>query len=751
MVFRSFSGRLRMSCATAPLLAVMLLPATCITVSTAAAQSATQLPPVTVEKAKPATAAKPKAKAKTKASATAAEPAQRPAPPVSAAAADVTATEGSKSYSSDYTSVGGKVPTQFKESTQSVSVVTQQRLLDQNLNTVDEAVAQTTGVTVNPTGSGFSQVLMRGYFLDTIQVDGMPYLLSTSLLSNAADLSIYDHVEVLRGADGMFQGAGYPGGVVNLVRKHALDRPQLLTSTSADSWGTYRGMIDITGPLNQAGTVRGRFVTTYQDRGYFYDEAEEQKGLIYGTLEVDLNRSTTISVGATKQDATSTPFFGLPAYNNGTHPDLPRSTFVGADWNRDKQSMTDLFVELEHRFINGGHIKISGRDIDRSRDAKYAYTSAAANPATNLVSLARTASQYDVEQSDADVHLYSPFTLFGLKHSVLIGADYKRYYSDFASGNGTAVTQNIFALNPHIVEPTIALTSRTGVLTEQEGIYGQLRLQPVNGVTVVLGDRFTNWENTTENLVTHKTTLNYSVDNRQTPYAGLIVDLTQQIAAYGSYTDIFSPQGSMQSNGQGMPPRVGTQYETGLKGKFLDGKLNTSAAVFYVRDTGRALADPLHPGYFLPAGLSESKGFEAEISGTLAPGWQVYGGYAYTVTEYLEAAAADKGGSMLPMLPQHSVNLWTTYNFQNEALRRFTVGGGIKAVTDFYRKMGTVQYNGDGYIVANAMVSYKVNDNISLSLNVNNLFDTVYFQNVGPNQNFYGEPRSVMLRLDGKF
>jgi outer-membrane receptor for ferric coprogen and ferric-rhodotorulic acid len=207
----------------------------------------------------------------------------------------------------------------------------------------------------------------------------------------------------------------------------------------------------------------------------------------------------------------------------------------------------------------------------------------------------------------------------------------------------------------------------------------------------------------------------------------------------------------MQADGTGMPPRVGTQYETGLKGKFLDGRLNVSTALFYIRDTGRALSDPLHPGYFLPAGLSESKGFEAEISGALAAGWQVYGGYSYVYTEYLEAAAADKGGSMLPMLPRHNINLWTTYNFQDEALKNFTVGGGIKAVTDFYRKVSNVKYSGDGYIVANAMVGYKISDNVSLGLNVNNIFDEVYFQNVGPSQNFYGEPRSVMLRLDTKF
>ena len=42
-------------------------------------------------------------------------------------------------------------------------------------------------------------------------------------MATVFDLDMYDRVEVLRGPSGLYQGAGEPGGTINVLRKRALN------------------------------------------------------------------------------------------------------------------------------------------------------------------------------------------------------------------------------------------------------------------------------------------------------------------------------------------------------------------------------------------------------------------------------------------------------------------------------------------------------------------------------------------------
>src|SRR5262249_23719626 len=141
------------------------------------------------------------------------------------------------------------------------------------------------------------------------------------------DMAMYDHVEVLRGSDGLFNGYGAPGGVVSLTRKRPLDHSQVIVDGLVGSWNNYRTVIDATGPLGFGGKLRGRGVLSYEDQNYFYDTASNDKTVAYGILEYDLSPATTLSAGfsSTRQD--TVPFVvGLPRYESGADLRLPRDT-----------------------------------------------------------------------------------------------------------------------------------------------------------------------------------------------------------------------------------------------------------------------------------------------------------------------------------------------------------------------------------------------------------------------------------------
>ncbi len=204
------------------------------------------------------------------------------------------ATEDTRSYTAQETTVASKLPVALKDIPQSVSVITRQRIEDQNLTTLEDALQQVTGLTVTPNGTDTSQYRSRGYSLNSA-IDGVPVYSGLSG-SEQFDLGIYDRVEVLRGPTALLNGSGDPGGTVNVVTKKPRDRFAVNGALSAGSWDNYRSELDVTGPLNDSGTLRGRAVGIWQDRDFFYDKTHQEKKVFYGVVEYDLTPDTTLSL-----------------------------------------------------------------------------------------------------------------------------------------------------------------------------------------------------------------------------------------------------------------------------------------------------------------------------------------------------------------------------------------------------------------------------------------------------------------------
>ncbi|MBK5007061.1 TonB-dependent receptor [Pseudomonas sp. S32] len=133
-----------------------------------------------------------------------------------------TTTEGTGSYTTGTTSIGGKTQKTLRETPQSVSVMTKQRMQDQNLTSLTQVLDQTTGITVVGGNDSKNEFYSRGFVIRSIQTDGGAPMFRNETYDSLPDMTAYDHVEVLRGSDGLYGGTGDPGGSINLVRKRAL-------------------------------------------------------------------------------------------------------------------------------------------------------------------------------------------------------------------------------------------------------------------------------------------------------------------------------------------------------------------------------------------------------------------------------------------------------------------------------------------------------------------------------------------------
>lgn len=661
-------------------------------------------------------------------------------------------TEGTNSYAGSLTTVGSKIPASIRETPQSVSVVTRKRIEDRDFTTLREALAETTGVQVR-TDDTRARIYSRGYQTSILH-DGVQVPLGTQF-ETAPDLAFYDRVEVLRGPAGLFNGAGEPGGSINLVRKRPLDEFMVSTQGRIGSWNRYRADVDATGPLTESGKIRGRFVAAYEDRDWYIDTYESTKRMAYGTLEMDLTPKTILSAGMTYQDNDHSRFTGLPTfYTDGTRVDLARNTYICADWCRQDTYNADAFVELEHRFDNGVEAKASGRYINRSSDGKIGYVNSAIDPVTGNVDMLALKSDVLQEDYTFDGYVSAPVEVLGQEQRFLVGADYK--YGTNENNNGNRVIPGMMnAFNPDhsAPEPATPITNRFRFKTEEIGTYGQARFKPgINWMTIVLGGRLTWWNSTGENLNTGMATSDTSVNTQFTPYGGLVFDLTDHISTYGSYTSIFQPQTAQTPTGDVAPPREGVQYELGVKGEFLDGRLLTHFAGFWLEDSNRATTIPGCIGSMCSeaAGLVRSRGIEAEISGEPLPGWNILAGYAYNYSTYVDDPV-NRGEVYSPETPRHQVNLSTQYAFQDAPLRGLSIGGGMRFQSGVYTNLSAPygRLEQGSVAIFNANIGYEVTENVSAQLTVNNLFDEEYYSTLGiqSRANLWGEPRSVMFSV----
>lgn len=189
----------------------------------------------------------------------------------------------------------------LRETPQSVSIMTADRIEDQALNTVVDVVNNTVGLSSSKTDNVRNGFSARGFTVQNYQIDGVP--LSWSLGGDAgetvSDVSIYERVEVVRGATGLLTGAGDPSASINLVRKHA-DSSDLkgYVDVATGSWDKKQVTADVSNGLNEDGSVRGRLVAKYVNSDSYQNLYQDRKTILYGVVDSDITANTLLRVGA---------------------------------------------------------------------------------------------------------------------------------------------------------------------------------------------------------------------------------------------------------------------------------------------------------------------------------------------------------------------------------------------------------------------------------------------------------------------
>lgn len=670
------------------------------------------------------------------------------------------------SYTRQSTTAGTRFDLSPREIPQTVSIVTEQRIKDQDLQDIEDVLTNTTGISARKIDSNRVGFYSRGFRINSYQYDGIPTLNTDSRWyfgDGALNTAIYDRVEVVRGANGLMTGAGNPGASVNFVRKHADSREVTGTVTgSYGSWDNARGIVDVTTPLTQSGDVRARFIGGYEDGDSYLDRFGERKKYGYVVVDADVTEDTTLSLGYDYQHGhTSSPTWGgFPLwYSDGSKTDYTRSFSVAPDWSYSDWESKKVFAEIEHRFGRGwelhGTATHEESDLDSRLMSPYFDTtfSSSPDPVTGEGPVFYTGwNRGDRDVDSADAYVKGPFELFGREHELVVGGSYSDqsndYESNFTSGSiDVGDFDNWDGSTADLDWPGFSPSERTSTL--QKAVYGVARFSLADPLTLIVGARYTDWKGRTWSSNGQG---NHSQsEDDVTPYGGLIYDINDVWSAYVSYSEIFQPQSYRLEGGDGyLDPLVGKNYETGVKAAWFDGLVNASFSVFRLEQDN--VADIVStPGSVIttatPVSGVVSEGFEAEVTGAVTEDLDMTAGF----THY---TATSSEGSFNTDRPRTQANLFASYRVPQ--WRQLTVGGGLRWQSHTFiddqpaSNGGTRDFEQSSYTIADIFGRYQFTPDLALQVNVHNLFDKKYYSYFDT-YGVYGEPMNVTSTLTYAF
>lgn len=680
--------------------------------------------------------------------------------------------------------VATRIATPLREIPQTVSIVSGEQMRQRNLVSLGDVLAHAPGITISRSNSLDVDVYARAYPIDLFHIDGgaavPPKLDSTVPFPSMPDMIEFDHVEILRGSDGLFGGNGNPGATVSLVRK----RPQYNFAASVNattgSWDSHRVEMDITGPLSDDGALRGRAAAVYAHKGYFYDIGTHERKKIFGALEYDLTDSATLTAGLSYQwdDASPMPV-GLPLYADGRDSRLPRNTALQVDWNRYRFNSSNVYLQYRQALSPSWSLRVNASGWSAEVEYALALFADPIDPATNVTAV-RSGMGFVITdgpsvhaQGSADVTLTGTLDWLGWREEVAIGADFTRSKPDleanFYFGPGVFDPRAFDPSahpDPRFTRDPDAKVARVST-QDRYGMFGSLRIYfddawSIVGGARISGDRTRNriWSRFTGGGSSEAVLQDYGTDHIVTPYAGLMYAFGRNHSLYASYSDIYRAQGRFdRSPGNPLKPIRGVNVEAGIKSEWRNGAVNGSLAAYRIEQSNLAAfvsssldARRLHLCCY--AGVSSrSWGVDAELSGELQPGWSIGAGYTYNESE------APGGGPLSTITPKHLLKAWTNVRLPG-ALDRWQVGGSVHAqskttvddCTPPGRGCFPVEAVQPEYAVFDLRAGFDVDRNWRVALSVNNVFDKVYYEAMHPSLHaWYGEPRNWMLRVEGRY
>lgn len=644
-------------------------------------------------------------------------------------------------YRATRSATATRTDSDLRDTPQAISVVPAQVIDDLNTTRIDRALDFAGGVSRqnNFGGLTFLNYSVRGFTTGELYKNG--FAINRGSYS-APDTSAIERIEVLKGPAASLYGRGDPGGLVNIVGKKPQAEAFTTFKASAGSWDRYRSSLDVNTPLDDDGRVLSRVNLALEDNGSFRDHVDGRRAIVSPSLSWQLTPDTLLSIDSEFSRTESVFDRGIPAVN-GEMGAVSRSTYLGEpnDGHVRNDNQT-LDLALEHHLDDNWKLRLANHYTQGTLRGNSSETSRVVG---DRISRFYRERNFEWNDNITQAELHGQFDWAGWQHQALIGLEYENYrnsqkypQSVTGFGYGIDIYNPVFGqAKPAIVNPNDFFER-----TESHALNLQDQIVFTERLRGLLGVRLEHIEQTAQNRASG--VLNTQEKDVATPRLGLLYQLTPEVGVFANASTSFKPN-TLGTQGQVYKPEKGIGYETGLKLDLFDSRVGATLALFRIDKENVITTDAF--GDSVAAGKARSQGVDLQFSGQVTEAVRVIGAYAWIDAEVTKGDAALPKGSELLGIPRHSGSLMAVYEFQDGALRGSDFGAAANYVGERSGQAGS-DFRLPSYSTVDLLAHYKASEQLTLGLNLNNLFDRKYYER-GYNLawNMPGDPRNLSLSL----
>lgn len=659
---------------------------------------------------------------------------------------DVTAPKGV--YKSSYSSSATKTNTNIMDLPQTITIINQQQLNDQQITDMSKSVTYSPGIDVDQGEGNRDAFIIRGnktsadLYLDGIKDDAEYY----------RDLYNIDQVDILMGANGILFGKGGSGGVINRVSKQAtFDNTNNMT-IQLGSFDSKRSTLDVNRKISDRLAARLNVMAEKGDS--FVSGVNYEKQGINPVFTFLVDDQTTVRFGREFYHDQRTGYRGVPS-KNGRPYNGNRSQYYGnSSMSPNEVTVNSTFIALEHNFSDYLNLKNTTRytDYDKYYSNIYANSSVQSDSVTLSAYYDNTQRQNFFNQTDVTWN----FDTADISHTLLTGMeigtqDNRRYRL-------TDTDQVVSIHNPTGSAwnyGTYNRDKRTNI--SYRSVYAQDQIKFNDQHQIVIGFRHDDYE-TDFNLVAENSALvgdKFKINDRMiSTRLGYIYNPSPEVSYYLSYSNSFQPRNGDQldaisSSNANEDPEKFINYEIGTKWQ-INSKLFATVAIYQLNRERMQITDPNDSLNKIIVDGQRSRGVEISINGRLTDNYSIVGGWSFIDAEITKdqgsGSSLISAGTSLGNVAKNNFSLWNKYEFNSHW--SFALGaigrGNMYAATP----TSSSSVNLPGWVRFDAATYLKIDNKTRLQLNIENIFDKTYYSSAhNVNNIMVGMPLNARLTL----
>ena len=677
----------------------------------------------------------------------------------------------------------GKANIRSMDLPQATAIISEAVIKNQQALRLSDVIKNVNGVYLGTTrGSTQEAFMARGYSFGNNNLFKNGFRINSGAMPEVSSL---ESVEVLKGSAAILYGNVAPGGIVNMRSK----RPKFTfggeVSMRIGSFDLYKPAFDVYGPLSK--NIAFRVNGTLESTNSFRDVVSSKRYYVNPSLLFNIGEKTTLIVQGDYLKHDFTPDFGIGTVGTTSSTnvgkqiaDVPRSRFMGTNWQYTHTIQSTVGAEVEHRFNSDWQLSAGVSKAYYNRDY-FAVERIQADPTGKWK---RPLGKFDNKEDyyAAQVNLNGEFKTGSMEHKLLAGIDADQYRTaNLASAiTGTIYdTINVLDLSKFVQRtdiPNAVWSTRAEIPVTRFGAYVQDLVAITKKLKLLAGVRWS-YQHTDPTKTTYllkNDSLTYTkaqFDKAFSPRVGLVYQPTEKMSVFASYANSFTPNSGTDIYFNPLKPSIIDQFEVGIKNDFFERKLSANLTLYQIINNNFAVI-ALEDANGNPntntaikqlSGQTISQGIEVDVQGRPVEGLFVVAGYSYNNMYYSKTNKGNGSfveGQRLVNTPQHTANASAFYTVGKGTLKNLKLGfvynyTGDRVVgwNDTYQANGSIlnrSFGVKGFNTIDASVgyTYKKVSVLAKLANITNTYNYYVHENYSINPI---PPRSFVATVSYKF